>query len=471
MNPDLPNVNPWWRHCPPALLRQFARLPPFWRYGRAYARYWRDVDRFEALSTSGRREAILKKFRQLAIHAYESIPFYNEWFNRAGVDPRRIQSIEDIKALPPVRKSDLRAVPLGQRSAKRRRAELQNTGGTSGSPLGFYSDRETIAREYAHMHRIWARLGYRRKDRMLSFRGINLGRLPVAYCPGQNAWAVNTYMGWDETAWALERMLQNDTVHYLHGYPSNLYDFARFASAHAPRLLNALRRDLRGIFLGSEYPAPVWREFIHDIFGVPSISWYGHTEKAVLAAERDTPYVYVPFDSYGLMEVVPAENGRQHLVGTGWDNPSAPFIRYDTEDDIEPLDQEGGWLRAFAIREARSGDYIVGREGQRISLTGLIFGRHHPIFNRARAVQVLQRKAGEATLLVTMEENETEPDWKHEFDASYTGLSWTYCVLNKPIKTMQGKTPLLVPPDRIPAHILNDGCSARDPGGANDITH
>ena len=67
--------------------------------------------------------------------------------------------------------------------------------------------------------------------------------------------------------------------------------------------------NLKGAFLGSEYPHKQYREVIEDVFDIDTISWYGHTERAVLAYEKHEQFVYEPFLSYGFSEAIKNEEG------------------------------------------------------------------------------------------------------------------------------------------------------------------
>lgn len=78
-----------------------------------------------------------------------------------------------------------------------------------------------------------------------------------------------------------------------------------------------------------------------------------------------------------------------------------PLIRYDTGDLVEATKRtEGGLVTEFAIKEGRSGDFIEDRNGKKIPLTGLIFGRHHKAFDSADYIQIGQSEPGKATLYI-----------------------------------------------------------------------
>lgn len=349
-------------------------------------------------------------------------------------------------------KDQLREVPLRLRSNPGYGARLTNTGGTSGSPLDFYLGRHAFAREWAHMHSLWAGVGYCSRDLKLTLRGKNLGESPVRYNGVHNEIVVNACSSWDKVVSALKRRGDARLIRYIHGYPSLVAEFADYLLGTERPLLRTLRRSVRAALLGSEYPAPPYRDSIESAMAIPTYSWYGHSEMALLAGEIERG-VYAPLPTYGLAEAIPS--GTSHaLVATSLWNTASPFIRYDTGDRVEPVDlYPDGFLRAFRISEARVGDFIVDRAGHRISLTAFIFGRHHPAFSVAQTVQVQQQEEGLATLYVTL------PGDRHDrnrerladgFDLTGVDIHFTITIVPSPYRTAAGKTPL-----KIPSHVTD----------------
>jgi phenylacetate-CoA ligase len=69
------------------------------------------LDELEALQYSepGKLEEIrFRKLQELMIHAGECIPFYQERFADANFNPSRMQSVNDLKALPLLTKAEIR---------------------------------------------------------------------------------------------------------------------------------------------------------------------------------------------------------------------------------------------------------------------------------------------------------------------------------------------------------------------------
>jgi phenylacetate-CoA ligase len=424
-------------------------LPYYWRIGFDYKRYASRSATFQRLGVEQQREWILGRIRTLVRHADLNIPFYQKFYRAAEFSADDLHRFEDIQNIPIITKQHLQEVPEAERGWKTEKAIAFNTGGTSGQPLSFHAERHLCAKEAAYFHSMWARNGFRSHSMRLCFRGGNLGDKLVQFSPPDYAFMVNAYMDLELVSSKLEKIFKRFPVAFLHGYPSVVYAFASHWKANAsPSFLAALRKNLRGVLLGSEYPLPIYRSTIEEVCGVPTYSWYGHSEMAVLAGENGRPFEYEPFQSYGYSEAVAIDGGTsKRLVTTNYDNFTCPFIRYDTGDLIEPTEFSSGILQSFKITEGRVGDFVLDANGQRISLTALIFGRHHKIFSSLSALQVAQNHPGKVLILATRVKNIsiTEDDFWKGFDACGLNIDFELAFLDQPVRTRSGKVPLKAP--------------------------
>jgi len=376
--------------------------------------------------------------------AKEEHPFYRDLYGHLDLE----KGLDHFKNVPIISKDDLQQVPLEKRSILEKGRYLTNTGGSSGHPLVFYLDSKAFAREWAHMHYIWERLGYRTTDLKLVFRGKNLGDRPLFYNPVHNEYVVNAYCPYERIAETLWRKMRKNRIRFLHGYPSAIYDFIKYCMEHRSDIIEELRKSLKGILYASEYPAPIYRDPVEACLGVKSISWYGHSEFSILAYEVEK-YLYAPLHTYGYAEAVPSEEGHR-LVCTGYYNHVCPFIRYDTGDLIEPVEQDE-ILRTFRISAGRTGDFITDEEGKRISMTALIFGRHHPVFDRVKFLQIAQINPGEAVIILTRQEcsDLNKDDALALMDLSNVGIRFDIKIVDQPFRTKAGKVILKVPYDQL----------------------
>lgn len=433
---------------PYPLGRFFSTVPFKHIFGKSYTQFRSEIEAEFTLSESERRDFIFKKMKGVVNHAYENTSFYRDFYDKHHFSAKELDSFEDLRKIPIVRKQDLKTCSLEERSVLSHASDKLNTGGTTGEPLEFYIEHGALAREWAHMIKIWERVGYQRTDLKLTFRGKNIGDRVYQYNPVNNEYLVNTYANLDRVCEELERLAMKREIRFIHGYPSTIYEFAGYVERNRPELAGLLNKTLKGILFGSEYPAPVFRETINRVFTCPDISWYGHSEMCILAGENGTEWVYEPFQTYGYCEAVEVEDGTggYRLVGTSYHNTATPFIRYDTGDLITPVETEKGVLKSFKVSYGRVGEFISDQNRQQVSLTSLIFGRHHPLFGKAKFIQVKQKKAGTATIVVTLEEGETisEGELAAKFDSSNVKIEFSFEITDKPYRTSSGKVPLLI---------------------------
>lgn len=397
--------------------------------------------------SSERREVYaVEHFRKVFEYAREKFPCCRELYAKAGVLDLKIESIADIQKVPIVDKKWTR-----EHIAEFRGAYRLNTGGSSGEPTAFWMDKECWAREWAHMHTIWEKLGYKYTDLKLAIRGKNLGKRPFAYNPVHNEYIINTYLAVKDYADDLKLLFQKRKPKWFHGYPSSIYQFIlECEGAFGEEGTRQLFKGVVGLLLSSEYPHPYMVKKFEE-YGLKWISWYGHSEMAVLAYgtieqsnnQNSQTILYHPFVTYGLTEVV---NG--HLIGTSYHNFDMPLIRYDTGDLVEKVEIEGGggqWTSDFRIKEGRSGDFVADRNGKKIPLTALIFGRHHKAFDIADHVQIRQQEPGKATLVVSgSKEVLADKAMSDLFDLTNVDIDFDMEIVGKPIRTAAGKLKLKV---------------------------
>jgi phenylacetate-CoA ligase len=192
--------------------------------------------------------------------------------------------------------------------------------------------------------------------------------------------------------------------------------------------------------LCSEFPDDKKRKVIEEIFQVKSFAFYGHAEGCVMAYEIDINH-YLPVHSYGYAEVI-TKDGIKQLVGTSYCNVATPFIRYNTEDEVESEDRQDDLLTSFSIKGGRSSEYVLDKNGKKIPLTGLIAGRHHKLFDVCSSIQVKQDVAGYATIYYV-----TNNDIAHVeslFDSSNVDIKFHFIEIEQPIRTISGKVKLLI---------------------------
>ena len=279
-----------------------------------------------------------------------------------------------------------------------------STGGTSGNQLKFYVDDCSHAVETAFMHRQWKRVGYMTRCRKATFRGVSFPNLKDGIYwqqnPIYNELQFSPFHMSDKTLGDYVEQMRAFRPEFIHGYPSAIDILAEYVLRND--LMDTLPR-IRAILLGSEGPLPGQKERIAKVFRTRIFSWYGHSERVILAGECERTDTYHQFPDYGLLEIVhddgapcDSEGERGELVGTGFLNRSMPLIRYRSGDyatRLEPPCKCGrNWDRFMDVEGRWKQDMVIGHNGANISTAAL--NMHGPIFEKVVRYQYFQERAG-----------------------------------------------------------------------------
>lgn len=416
-------------------------LPFRLRLGKDYNYYYHLADQLIRADLGTKDKYIVTNFNKIFNHFKLNNRFYNRHLQLVECKLKGIRRIEDISAVPLLTKALLREMPVDDRAILKRGFKQFNTGGTSGIPLTFFLENSFYSREWAHIHYLWRKIGYKHTQTKITIRGKNLSNI-YQYNYNQNEFLINSYYSFNEDDYLkLYKVFKKYNTEYIHGYPSAIYNFLKEIERDAPFLLDFLKNNIKGIMFGSEFPSHHFRDFIEKILTENTISWYGHTEGVILAGEIYQKYEYVPFLSYGYTEAVEIDN-HYHLVGTSFENYATPFIRYDTEDLINPNFGKSGLLESFEIAEGRLGEFVTDKNNKEISLTGLIFGRHHKLFDRVKFIQVKQEVPGNITVYYSNSSAIENPS--ELFDSDNLNIDVSFHQITEPFKTPFGKIPLLI---------------------------
>ncbi len=427
------------------LLTPLSFIPDPVRVGFGYLKATNSIKRDQQSDPKIAEERIFQQMRKLVIDATRNVEFYRKFYREKSFIPEDMRSIADWKYVPIVTKGDFQKFALEERCAIDVAGKPANTGGTSGAPLEFLLEKNIVSIEWAHMHAIWKARGYRSSQLKLRIGGAYFDSdIPLSFHPRHNEYIVNANCSMDRVVDAVIRLSRVHIFRWVHGYPSMVADFAHTLSRSNEVWADVFKRRLYGVLLGSEFPVPVYRDPISRILSTNIVSWYGHSEMAILAGEI-VDGIYQSLPTYGYAEAVLSDSGVEHrLVCTALHNRAHPFIRYDTGDLIQPVSSVGGSL-AFKITEGRIGDFILDRSGRKLALTSIIFGRHHTAFDDLLHLQVRQDAPGKITLLVVPRCSIIDmAPMRAGFDFNGLDIDWQLELVSKPLRTKAGKVTLKV---------------------------
>lgn len=387
-----------------------ATVPAAMRYGRTYSAMRQLIRRSER-DPQFARDYQTTELRRLLAHAYASCGHYRESFRISfGGSPPDFSAmtVADLRRLPVLDSAFVRSNPGAFLAGDARRVDTLMTSGSTGEPMLVYLDRARSPREIAFVHHIWSRIGYRLHHRRAVLRAIpirDVDRKPWTYDSALGELLLSPIRLLPAVMDRYLRLIEDYRINFLHGYPSAITILA----AHARRQGWRPPASLLGVLPISESLFAYQREIIREAFGGVGVQpFYGLTEKVAFAGEVEgEPDVYEFEPLYGYTELVTGEGepvtrvgetGR--IVSTGFINAAMPLFRYDTNDTgtlvQRPSLENGFRLRVRGIRSRWNQDFLVGRDGELISVTAINI--YHPAYPNVRTFRFVQDTPGIATL-------------------------------------------------------------------------
>ncbi len=174
-----------------------------------------------------------RKLEEILRHAYETVPYYRELFDRLKLRPEDIKGPEDLDKIPPLTKETVRenGARLTARNMGRYRPVRQRTSGTSGEPVEFYLDRHANVLEFCYYWRYWSWGGYR-LGRPFAELGLHAFldtdlNADVRYSRLTRKLDLNAARLSLENLEAFVRALERHRIAFLKGPPSGLHMFAQ----------------------------------------------------------------------------------------------------------------------------------------------------------------------------------------------------------------------------------------------------
>jgi len=360
-------------------------LGPLWaRWERSpYLLHYRRLQRAQYDSPVSIRAKQWRALQKIVTHAFDTVPFYRDRWQQAGLCPAGIRCFDDFEQIPILTKSDIRAHGRDLLSYSFNQAELvrKKTSGSTGVSLEILLDEES---------RQWKRACVLRSD---EWTGWRFGE-PVAKVWGNPEYRSRGLRGLLRNT-LLDREFYLDT---LHMDEAALARFAGlllkkrptmiFGHAHSVFLLaqylqssgHAIHRP-KGIITTAMILHSWQRQKIEQVFDCPVTNRYGCEEVSLIACEcEEHNGMHVNADSV-FVEVLCADDTRAltrpanpgesgSVIVTDLTNRAMPIIRYQVGDVAALSDRVcacGRGLPLLERLEGREADYVVTQAGELIS--------------------------------------------------------------------------------------------------------
>jgi phenylacetate-CoA ligase len=327
--------------------------------------------------------AQLARLRTLLMQVQRQVPYYRQLFSRLDFHPERVHDLRDLRCLPLLRKSDIRAHSASFKSDYAGRLKRGNTGGSSGEPLIFYLGKDRISHDVAA------------KWRATRWWGVDIGDPEVVLwgspieLTAQDRWRglrdrllrTTLLPAFALSAEHLDRylaQLRRLRPAMLFGYPSALCHLVRHAKSRGIALD---RNGVRIVFVTAERLYDEQRTLLQSAFGCPVANGYGGRDAGFIAHECPEGGMHVSAEDI-IVEIVdsrgqPVADGVSgEIVVTHLASADFPFIRYAT-GDVGALDPQpcrcGRGLPLLRQIEGRVTDFVVAQDGTVMHGLALIY--------------------------------------------------------------------------------------------------
>ena len=333
---------------------------------------WWPLDRIEELQRA--------RLGELIGRAFESVPHYRRIMHLRGVDPSRFQSVEDLVLLPILTKALIQEDSQDLVSTHANRDELVSarTGGSTGSPLAFYTTREDRHnRGLARVLRADSWAGIQMGDKRISVRVIRRESelqqrvLKTLSARLRRTVQIGITTLSEESIPTLLDLIRRMQPRVLGAYPSILTLIAmtiRDSGIEPPAIPVLLT--------GGEQLFPHQRELLREVFATEPYSRYSSYEAYEIASECPAHAgLHINMEDI-VVEVVddegiPVPQGTQgRILITNLHNHSMPLIRYENGDigSIRPIKCPCGRQSLLLdLQVGRTGDFIYTPSGKRVA--------------------------------------------------------------------------------------------------------
>ena len=264
---------------------------PLWakRDHPAYSRYAAKFNRSQHLSPDALERLQLTLLKRQLEHAYTNVPFYRRRMDAAGLLPADVRSLSDLQRLPALTKREIqdhKAEMLAGNVPESMRVKNQ-TGGSTGSPLQFWVDKERFdsRRASTDRHNAWAGLHPGDWCAQLWGSRLDTGASTLPNVTWRQRFLYRTLTL--NTSLVSEADL-NAYIELLRKYrPRHLIAYAQSAAMFAQHCVKFGVSDVHfdSVITTAEVLLPEHRSLIESTFSTQVFNRYGCRELSVIASE------------------------------------------------------------------------------------------------------------------------------------------------------------------------------------------
>ena len=316
-------------------------------------------------------------------HAAAHVPYYRDLFARLDFDPRTVTRLEDLRALPLLDKSTIRANTERMKSEQAVGLARFNTGGSSGEPLIFFIGVERVSHDVAAKWRAtrWWNVDIGDPEIVVWGSPVELGAQDRVRAIRDKVLRTELLPAFEMSEARLDTFvarIRAKRPRMLFGYPSSISLIAQHARKRGIRMDDL---GIRVVFVTSERLYDHQRATIETTFGCGVANGYGGRDAGFLAHQCPAGGMHITAEDV-IIEIIdgdgnPLPAGESgEIVVTHLATRDFPFIRYRT-GDVGVLDDRqcacGRTLPLLKEVQGRSTDFVIAADGTVMHGLALIY--------------------------------------------------------------------------------------------------
>ena len=316
-----------------------------------------------------------EKLRALIKHSVTSVPYYKDLFEKNNLSIEDIQTKGDLYKIPILTKEEIKRQGIDRFSSTtypKNQIISESSSGSTGEPLFYKTTKEAYSINIAANLRGWQWTGFNLGDRYikLSQNSRNNPRKKLQDKISNNLYlATNPLI--DSNFEFILNQIENYKPKIIRCYPDPLLFLARYKKQHPKFKYQPKVITTTGNTLYAET-----RKEIEEAFSCKVFDSY-NCEGNPNVFECETHDRYHSSEEYGISEVLDENSkivnkGIGRLISTDLYNYAHPFIRYETQDQVELLND-----RCSCGRELLSIKRILGRASDVLDTPNGKFIVHH----------------------------------------------------------------------------------------------
>ncbi len=349
-------------------------------------------------------------------HAYKTSPYYGSLWRELGFQPASICHVGELGRLPVVTKDIIEKEKDRMVSSAFHGKDLVRsyTGGSSGNPTSFFSDRSCTARRVGHQLAILERCNHYVGDRVGLIWGASRDLQAPEASPGWKG-RLRRYSLGRETLCCnrMDTGLLRDYYHrvkafrphVLYGYPNAMAELARLIREEG---LDPIH--VRTVICTAERLSEEHRVLLQETFSGEVFNLYCTREHGCIGFECKEHRGYHIDTGSVHLEISPREEGAVRteagdILVTDLLNRGMPLVRNRTGDRGRLSEEPcpcGSPLPLLERLEGRVSDLLYGSDGSLVP--GLLLLDMFQDVPEIRDLQIVQEKRKEVTLVLVVTE-------------------------------------------------------------------